>query len=202
MSNKKKALLYIQPRTLFIFIAFSFLLGRYSNVNTGIKQDATIKLQQEEPCVVWLRHKMKADMIKVTLTSCHKSVWADVKLDAQKQLNLPISTAPDMWLLHPTMGRLKANQPVQNMTQLDKPILIYIDNFDSRLALKKRVSLPINLSESLCLIEFENGKHDNTAYQALYDVLYDNNFTTKQTQALRKRLCGSSTQGSHTFCVS
>jgi hypothetical protein len=179
MNKKKKSLLYIQPRTLFLFMVFAFLLGRYSNVNTDIMQDATIKPQQEEPCTVWLRYRIKTDMIKVNLYSCRKSVWADVKLEAQRQLNLPISTAPDMWLIHPTMGRLRANRPVQNMTQQDKPILIYVDSFgillnkdtmfststhisfvlESRLSLKKRVSLPINLSEPLCLIEFENGKY-------------------------------------------
>lgn len=63
---------------------------------------------------------------------------------------------------------------------------------ESRADLKQRTSIPLKIASSLCL-------QTDQAYQTLYKILLNDQFTSEDVRTLRRSLCPSSMDGSSEY---
>ncbi|KAI8385054.1 uncharacterized protein BYT42DRAFT_564518 [Radiomyces spectabilis] len=189
----------IRVKTLAILFFVALMFGRWtvrkhqhdskgpeSQTLAGLKEARNEQIQQVQ---LWIRYRVHSDPVKlsvpVTLT------WADVKHLIKKELAPAMDQISllDIWLLHVTEGRILVTETVSSQYQnisADNPLIVFVNNFESRIDIKQRTSLPLRISAPLCI----KGSFNSEGYKALYQILKDG-ANANDIEALRLDLCMS-----------
>ncbi|KAG9292241.1 hypothetical protein G9A89_023961 [Geosiphon pyriformis] len=173
---------------LFLILMVALLFYNLSNSTTMTAAPSVNETKPRKTLVVWVKHPQHSDAVKL-----HVPPDADVH-DVKKYIRLELTPALDqeslgkVLLLSPTRGKLSPDTPIKKVIDRREPLIVFVDNTDSRLYLKKLTTeqVPLQVNAPLCVKSEE-------AYIVIAKILLRRN-SPKDLTVLKNNLCDASVE--------